>query len=102
VRKRASTGGLRAITLGTDGLKGSATPRGGLAAAAEHNLGDTRSQFISWTTDPDAARGISSPRGVVMRIPQSSVAGRVVQSPDLFDELEILIRGPGTGEELRP
>ncbi len=85
-----------------DALNGIARPRGGPATAAEHNLGDTRSGFTSWTTDPDVAKGMSYPGGVVMRIAQSSVASRLVQSPDLFDESEILIRGLVTGAELLP
>ncbi len=83
-------------------LQGKAAPRGGPATVEEHNLGDTRSEFTSWTTDPEVAKGMSYPGGVVMRVPQSSVAGRLLQSPDLFDESEVLIRGPVTGAELIP
>ena len=85
-----------------DALNGAARPRGGSATAIEHNRGDTRSEFTSWTTDPEVAKGMSYPGGVVMRIPQSSVAGRLVQSPDLFDESEVLIRGPVHGAEVLP
>lgn len=75
--------------------------RGGPATATEHSLGDTRSEFTSWTTDPEVVKGMTYPAGgVVLRISQSSVVGRLVQSPDLFDESEIQIRGTVTGGEL--
>ena len=83
-------------------LRGDAVPRGGPATVAEHNMGDTRSSFTSWTTDLEVAKGISYPGGVVIRIPESSVTGRLVQSPDLLDEFEVLIRGPVTGVERVP
>ena len=84
----------------SDAVEGVARPRGGPASAAEHNLGDTRSEFTSWTIDPEVAKGMTYPAGgVVMRIARSSVAGRLVQSPDLFDESETLIRGTVTGAE---
>ena len=80
-----------------DALNGVAKPRGGLASAAEHNAGDTRSEFTSWTTDRSTAESFSYPGGVVLSVPKASVANRVFGSPDLYDEFEILIRGPVSG-----
>ena len=36
-------------------LNGIANPRGGSATALEHSLGNTESDFTSWTSDPDVA-----------------------------------------------
>lgn len=82
-----------------DAVQGVARPRGGPASALEHNLGDTRSEFTSWTTDPEVARGFAG-NGVVLRVPMSSVRGQVVRSPDYFGESEVLLRGPVHGGEV--
>jgi RHS repeat-associated protein len=79
-----------------DALEGIATPRGGHADPAAHNGGNTDSIFTSWTTDldgvaRDAAEEMGYP-GIVMRLPKSSVpSDRIVDSPDIYDESEILI-----------
>jgi len=86
----------------SDAMNGIAKPRGGAATAAEHNYGNTRSDFTSWTTDQDEAAYKAGPGGAILRVPLSSVADRVVESPDLFEESEVLIRGIVTGAEVIP
>lgn len=83
-------------------LRGAAHPRGGAATAAEHNAGNTLSEYTSWTTDPSVASDMSYPGGVMLRIPRSAVEDRIVVSPDVYDEAEVLIRGPVTGAEVLP
>jgi hypothetical protein len=75
-------------------MEGVAKPRGGKASPLEHNLGDTASPYTSWSTDMDVARGFAGPKGVVLRIPQAAGDGyRLVTSPDLFGESEVLVEG---------
>jgi len=84
-----------------DALRGVARPRGGFSSALLHNLGDTRSPFTSWTTDADVARRFAGERGLLLRIPNGPGGGyRMVPSPDLFGESEILIEGTVRGAEV--
>jgi hypothetical protein len=81
-------------------LEGSADPRGGSATALEHNMGDTRSIYTSWTTDPALAAERAGPGGVVLQ--QTFPAFRLVTSPDLFGEGEVLVTGPVRGASVTP
>ena len=84
-------------------LEGTAAPRGGLASAAEHNLGSTLSPYTSWTTDLKVAQGFAGEGGVVLRIPQVPRPGNpFVWSPDRFFESEVLIEGTVTGAKVLP
>lgn len=84
-------------------LVGTASPRGGIATRAEHNLGNTESQYTSWTTDRHVAERWAGPGGALMEIDLAEVAGRWALSPDVFWESEILIQGSVTGARvLRP
>lgn len=56
-----------------DALRGIARPRGGSATPEQHNAGDTRSKYTSWTTEKWIARWC--------------------ETPDIFGEREILIEG---------
>jgi RHS repeat-associated protein len=79
---------------------GNVEPIGGHSDPALHNGGNNRSIFTSWTTDPGIAYDVASeygPGGVVLRVPAPSVAGRTVESPDIYDESEVLITGKVTG-----
>jgi hypothetical protein len=65
-----------------------------------HNLGDTKSKFVSLTTDLATAKRFAKD-GVVLKtqIPKS----RLTPSPDIFSESEVLFRGKIThAEVLRP
>jgi len=83
-----------------EALEGSADPRGGSATALEHNMGDTRSIYTSWTTDPALAAERAGPGGVVLQ--QTFPAFRLVTSPDLFGEGEVLVTGPVRGASVTP
>jgi hypothetical protein len=79
-----------------DALQGRAVPRGGPASPAEHNEGNTDSEFTSWITDPQVAREKAldkdiGGRGVVLE--KDFDAARLVRSPDAYFESEVLIRG---------
>jgi len=90
--------------------EGSATPRGGNATAAEHNAGNTNSEFTSWTTNPEVAKNYAlrtSGEGVVMEktVPNSSMIESpnsepifLKQSPGVqVSESEVLLKGNITG-----
>ncbi|MDF5755100.1 RHS repeat-associated core domain-containing protein [Spongiactinospora sp. TRM90649] len=86
-------------------LRGIAVPRGGHTDPARHNGGNTQSVFTSWTTDLDGvARDAADefgPPGIVLRINRRSVAAnRVFDSPDIYDESEVLIAGVQGGAEI--
>ncbi len=80
--------------------QGTATPWGGHNDPALHNGGNTRSNFTSWTTDPEIAREISregNGPGVVLRVRQADVGGQMVSSPDIYGESEVLLKGQVKG-----
>ncbi|MCA2220590.1 polymorphic toxin-type HINT domain-containing protein [Nonomuraea aurantiaca] len=86
-------------------LRGIAPPLGGHSDPARHNGGNTRSKFTSWTTDLDGvARDAAEemgPPGVVLRIRKGAVSpNRIFESPDIYDESEVLIAGIQTGAEV--
>ncbi|MFI7643439.1 polymorphic toxin-type HINT domain-containing protein [Nonomuraea sp. NPDC049400] len=86
-------------------LRGIAPPLGGHRDPARHNGGNTRSIFTSWTTDLDGvardAADEMGPPGIVMRIRKSAVSpNRIFDSPDIYDESEVLIAGTQTGAEV--
>lgn len=83
-----------------DALKGKATPWGmndasPIMSPVRHNAGETRSIFTSWTRNPALAAERADVGGVVLRfeVPKS----RLIRSPDIFDEAEVLIPGRVTG-----
>ncbi|MFN0140348.1 MAG: RHS repeat domain-containing protein [Pyrinomonadaceae bacterium] len=82
--------------------QGIALPRGGPASPREHNEGDTDSIFTSWTVEEGIATGRAKSwgtGGVVLskKFPRS----RLVQSPDNFDEGEVLVIGPVSGSNVK-
>jgi hypothetical protein len=85
-------------------VQGRAEPWGGHADPARHNGGNNQSEFTSWTRDPgiayDCAMECNGP-GVVLRIPDVDAPGFTrVPSPDIYDESEVLIRGPVSGADV--
>lgn len=85
-----------------DGLKGNVYPRdpASTVTGEEHNLGNTKSPFTSWTRDIDVAKRYAGEDGIILRTPAGKVPGRSYEwSPDVFYESEILIRGPVEGAE---
>ncbi|MEU8410185.1 RHS repeat-associated core domain-containing protein [Micromonospora sp. NPDC048842] len=85
--------------------RGIATPWGGHNDPDRHAGGNTRSNFTSWTTDPDIALDISREGGgpgVVLRVPRSSVASQIVDGVNYpYDEGEVTLRGQVTGADVR-
>jgi len=79
-----------------DALHGIAKPRGGPATPAEHNDGDTQSEFTSWTTDWHVALEKAMDRdmggaGVILQKDFDAII--IVLSPDAYFESEVLVRG---------
>jgi RHS repeat-associated protein len=81
-----------------DARSGVARPRGGSSTPAQHNEGFTDSPYTSWTTDLDVARDFAGEDGVVLRIRRTGQ--NLVQSPDAYNESEILIQGIFRGAEV--
>ena len=77
-------------------LLGVTAPVGGTATSEQHNFGDTKSQYTSWTTDLTVAREKASDtslggHGLILQKDFSEQ--ELVVSPDYFGESEVLIRG---------
>jgi hypothetical protein len=88
----------RGVTKGHPGYDeataGMAFPRGGHADPESHNIGDTESVFTSWTTDRQVAEFFATKYGgpgvvLTKQFPSS----RLVTSPDVADEAEVLVTG---------
>lgn len=89
-----------------DALDGNAFPRNpaGTTTPEAHNLGSTAdSPFTSWTHDPAVAQRFAGTDGVVLRVPTGrpppGSPWKFEWSPDVWHELEVLIRGPVRGAE---
>jgi RHS repeat-associated protein len=93
-----------------DALQGNVKPRGGNATPAEHNVGNTKSNYTSWTTDVEVAKNYSlrpDGGGVVLQtnVPVSSTVPspslksvNLKQSPGVVvNEREVLLKGPIKG-----
>ncbi|HWH01219.1 MAG TPA: polymorphic toxin-type HINT domain-containing protein [Pilimelia sp.] len=98
----------RGVPWGHPGLeearRGVATPWGGHDDPDLHAGGNTRSNFTSWTTDPDIALDISREGGgpgVVLRVRKSEVASQIVKANYAYDESEVTLRGQVTGATTR-
>ena len=86
--------------------KGSASPRRGNATPAEHNAGNTNSNFTSWTKNPEVAKNFAlrkNGNGVVLEAnisKNSTVTSPSVKSVNLkqspgtvVNEAEVLVKG---------
>lgn len=94
--------------------QGVAIPKGGTATAVEHNLGNTNSNFTSWTTNPEVAKNYAlrtSGEGVIMQaeVPISqTVASPSVkdvilkQGGGMVNESEVLVKGKFSGATTTP
>jgi RHS repeat-associated protein len=84
-------------------LRGVANPIGGWATMLEHSLGNTASNFTSWTSDPEVAlqyatnRGTTS--GVVLtnRFAQGTAIPVAPNIEAIMGESEYLVPGPTSG-----
>jgi RHS repeat-associated protein len=78
-----------------DATEGTAYPRGGDGTVFDHNLGDTETEFTSWTSDPGTARAFATRGGgpgIVLETQASP--SDIYLSPDEFGESEYLLKGP--------
>jgi len=82
-------------------LSGSARPIGGAADAISHSLGNTRSTFTSWSTDPTVAKSFAdiSGSGVLLSvtIPKSLTIAVQDNIHVIMNESEVLIKGAVNG-----
>ena len=90
-----------------EALEGKATPIGGPATPRDHNYGDTRSEFTSWTKKKSVADEFATTtqedklertHGVVLsdKVPES----QLIKSPDESKEKEVLRVGPISGAKV--
>ncbi|TGD56537.1 DUF6443 domain-containing protein [Flavobacterium humi] len=94
--------------------QGTAVPRGGTATAAEHNAGNTNSEFTSWSTNPEVAKNFAlrtSGEGVIMEttVPTSSTVAspsvknvNLIQGGGVVNESEVLLKGNVSGATVTP
>jgi hypothetical protein len=76
--------------------KGMARPRGGHSDPELHNLGDTDSVFTSWTRNREQANYFASKysgEGIILEKEFDIPNNRLYDSPDSYDEQEVLVRG---------
>jgi hypothetical protein len=89
-----------------EALNGKAVRKGGNATPAEHNSGNTNSQYTSWTTNPEVATNYAiRPKGSGVVLKATVPSSRLTKSPSLknitlkqipgkiVNESEFLIRG---------
>lgn len=109
-------GGEEMVTLyrGVDALhpgyanavEGTAIPRGGSASPLEHVLGNTKSEFTSWTTDYGVAERFATRESGAGAILTTTVPRSVpITSPGNaagLGESEFLLRGRVTGAQVTP
>lgn len=84
-------------------LKGKAVPRSGNATPKQHNEGESRSNYTSWTIYPSVADkfgGRKGRGGVVLT--KTFKWSEITPSPDKFQQGELLIRGVVTGAIVTP
>lgn len=86
-----------------DATKGIAKPRRpftGHTNTLKHNLGDTRSKFISTTSDRNIAKQFSGEKGIIIetQIPKS----KLIPTIDKYNEKEFLIKGVLKGKVTKP
>jgi hypothetical protein len=79
-------------------LQGVAKPRGGHNDPLKHQIGDTASEFTSWTTSHRQARQFATQGGadgivITTKIPKS----RTTTGPLNLGEDEVLVKGVVTG-----
>ncbi|MFH7000144.1 hypothetical protein ACHRVZ_19670 [Flavobacterium sp. FlaQc-57] len=95
-------------------VQGTATPKGGIATAVEHNGGNTNSNFTSWTTNPEVAKNYAlrtSGDGVMMemQVPNSQIVTSpsvknvvLKQGGGMVNESEFLVKGSISGATVTP
>ena len=82
-------------------LKGESVPWGGHRDIALHNYGDNKSDFTSWTTNPDIARRFATDKPDAIILEQQVKRKDLIWSPDIFMEHEVLRLGPTNGATIK-
>jgi RHS repeat-associated protein len=88
-------------------LNGTANPIGGNASMLEHSLGNTASEFTSWTSDPEVALQYATNRGQTSGViltgtfPQGAATPAQAAIEAMMGESEYLVRGPISGASVQ-
>jgi RHS repeat-associated protein len=90
----------------SNAIEGKVVPKGGTATPVEHNMGNTNSNYTSWTTNPEVAKNYAlrpSGQGVVLEatVPKAATtvspslkSVNLIQSPGtIVNESEVLMKG---------
>lgn len=75
-------------------------PRGGNSTLEQHVLGDTRSDYTSWTLDLNVAKDFAGADGIVLSVNESQILNITYNTYDWSPfqlELEVTILGPVEG-----
>jgi len=78
-------------------------PRGGNASLYEHVMGNTASNFTSWTKDIKVAEGFAGKGGIILQVDVSQIPNRVFNSYEwspFWWEMEVTIEGPVHGARI--
>lgn len=78
-----------------DATEGTVYPRGGDGSVFDHALGDTRTEYTSWSSDPATASAFATRGGGPGIVLETQVSpSSIYLSPDEFGESEFLLKGP--------
>jgi hypothetical protein len=78
-------------------------PRGGNASLYEHVMGNTASNFTSWTKDIKVAEEFAGKGGIILQVDVSQIPNRVFNSYEwspFWWEMEVTIEGPFHGARI--
>jgi hypothetical protein len=83
---------------------GEVQPRGGAASDYEHVMGNTHSNYTSWTTKIEVAEGFAGPNGTILTVNTAEIPNATIPTYEWspFDEFEILIEGIIKGAKSLP
>ena len=84
-----------------EALKGTATPYRPIFGHSDprlHNIGNTKSKFVSWTTRRETAKRFAGINGVILEIVVDE--SELISTPDRFTESEFLIKGQIQGAKV--
>jgi RHS repeat-associated protein len=74
---------------------GEIRPRGGTASVYEHVMGDTQSNYTSWTTNIEVAEEFAGSDGTILTVNTADIPNTTIPTYEWspFNEFEILIEG---------
>jgi len=82
-------------------VQGKSVPWGGHSDPLNHNLGNNKSEFTSWTTEIRTAETFATGKPGAVILEQSVKRKELVWSPDNFLEDEVLRYGLTEGAKIR-